>query len=127
MMIIYQLILFKILSMQPNKFTSRHIGPKKMKFQKCYRLGSRFDRELLSQTLPEEIRLKHPHLARRISEHRFLNELRALSDENQLFETYIGMATTPLLLQRSYIEIYWKTQVGILPTHLIKQKLPRGD
>ena len=83
--------------MQPDKFASRHIGPNEDEISKMLSaLEVDSIEELLSQTLPEEIRLKHPLTLREgISEYRFLNELRALSDENQLFETYIGMGYHP--------------------------------
>ena len=72
--------------MQPDKFALRHIGPKDEEVSKMLTaLEVDSVEELLSQTLPPEIRLPQPlNLREGISEYRFLNELRALSDENQL-------------------------------------------
>ena len=96
--------------MQSDKFALRHIGPKEEEISKML-TAVEVDsiEELLSQTIPEGIRLKQPlGLGKGISEYRFLNELRALSDENQLFETYIGMGyhptITPAVIQRNILE-----------------------
>ena len=71
--------------MQSDKFAFRHIGPKEEEISKMLTaLEVDSIEELLSQTLPEEIRLKKPlALPEGITEYRFLKELRALSDENQ--------------------------------------------
>ena len=96
--------------MQPDKFALRHIGSKDEEVSKMLTaLEVDSVEELLSQTLPEEIRLPQPlNLREGISEYRFLNELRALSDENQLFETYIGLGyhptITPAVIQRNILE-----------------------
>ena len=96
--------------MQSDKFALRHIGPKEEEISKMLTaLEVDSIEELLSQTIPEGIRLKQPlGLGKGISEYRFLNELRALSDENQLFETYIGMGyhptITPAVIQRNILE-----------------------
>ncbi len=96
--------------MQPDKFALRHIGPKEEEVSKML-IALEVDsvEELLSETLPEEIRLPQPlNLREGISEYRFLNELRALSDENQLFETYIGLGyhptITPAVILRNILE-----------------------
>ncbi|MDA0201145.1 MAG: aminomethyl-transferring glycine dehydrogenase [Bacteroidetes bacterium] len=96
--------------MQPDNFMLRHLGPKEEEIQKMLTaLELDSVEELLSQTLPEQIRLGHSlALPEGISEHRFLNELRALADENELFETYIGMGyhptVTPAVIQRNILE-----------------------
>ena len=96
--------------MQSDKFAFRHIGPNEEEISKMLTaLEVDSIEELLSQTLPEEIRLKQPLALREgIAEYRFLNELRALSDENQLFETYIGLGyhptVTPAVIQRNILE-----------------------
>ncbi len=96
--------------MQTDKFASRHIGPKEEEISKMLTvLELDSIEELLSQTLPEEIRLHQPlSIPEGVSEYRFLNELRTLSDENQLFETYIGLgyhpSITPAVIQRNVLE-----------------------
>ena len=93
-----------------NKFAFRHIGPNEKEISKMLKvLEVDTIEELLSQTIPEEIRLKHPLALREgITEYRFLNELRTLSDENQLFDTYIGLGyhptVTPAVIQRNILE-----------------------
>jgi glycine dehydrogenase len=96
--------------MQSDKFASRHIGPKDEEISKILAtLQVDSIEELLSQTIPEEIRLNQAlDLPQGISEYRFLNQLRSLSDENQLFETYIGLgyhpSITPAVIQRNILE-----------------------
>ena len=96
--------------MQPEKFALRHIGPKEEEISKMLSiLEVDSIEELLSQTLPKEIRLKQPlDLREGIGEYRFLNELRALSDQNQLFDTFIGLGyhptITPSVIQRNILE-----------------------
>jgi len=96
--------------MQPDKFALRQIGPREEEISKMLTtLEVDSIEELLSQTIPEDIRLKQPiNLREGISEFRFLNELRALSEENELFDTYIGMgyhpSITPAVIQRNILE-----------------------
>ena len=96
--------------MQTDKFASRHLGPKEEEITKMLNtLEVDSVEELLSQTLPEDIRLDQPlSLPEGVSEYRFLNQLRALSDENKLFETYIGLGyhptITPAVIQRNILE-----------------------
>ena len=96
--------------MQFDKFALRHIGPREEEISKMLTaLEVNSIEELLSQTIPEGIRLKQPLALREgVSEYRFLNELRTLSDENELFETYIGMGyhptITPAVIQRNILE-----------------------
>ena len=96
--------------MQTDKFASRHLGPKEEEITKMLNtLEVDSVEELLSQTLPEDIRLDQPlTLPEGVSEYRFLNQLRALSDENKLFETYIGLGyhptITPAVIQRNILE-----------------------
>ena len=96
--------------MQTDKFASRHLGPKEEEITKMLNtLEVDSVEELLSQTLPEDIRLDQPlSLPEGVSEYRFLNQLKALSDENKLFETYIGLGyhptITPAVIQRNILE-----------------------
>ena len=96
--------------MQQDDFSLRHIGPSESDTKKMLSsLEVESIEELLTQTIPQEIRLKSPlSLPKGISENKFLNELRALSDENKLFETYIGLGyhptVTPAVIQRNILE-----------------------
>ena len=96
--------------MQQDDFVLRHIGPSENETKKMLAsLEVNSIEELLTQTIPQEIRLKSPFsLPKGISENKFLNELRSLSDENKLFETYIGLGYhptfTPAVIQRNILE-----------------------
>ncbi len=96
--------------MQQDEFSLRHIGPSEGDIKKMLSsLDVESIEELLTQTIPQEIRLNSPlSLPKGISENKFLNELRALSDENKLFETYIGLGyhptVTPAVIQRNILE-----------------------
>ncbi len=96
--------------MQSDKFALRHIGPNEEEITKMLAALELDSLEgLLSETLPEEIRLPQQLTLREgISEYRFLNNLRALSNENKLFETYIGLGynptITPAVIQRNIME-----------------------
>ena len=96
--------------MQQDDFSLRHIGPSESDIKKMLSsLDVESIEELLTQTIPQEIRLNSPlSLPKGISENKFLNELRALSDENKLFETYIGLGyhptVTPAVIQRNILE-----------------------
>ena len=96
--------------MQQDEFSLRHIGPSESDIKKMLStLDVESIEDLLTQTIPQEIRLNSPlSLPKGISENKFLNELRSLSDENKLFETYIGLGyhptVTPAVIQRNILE-----------------------
>ena len=96
--------------MHQDEFVLRHIGPRELETNKMLAsIEVESLEELLKQTIPEEIRLKSPlSLPKGISENKFLSELQLLSDENKLFETYIGLGYnpthTPAVIQRNILE-----------------------
>ena len=96
--------------MHQDEFVLRHIGPSESETNKMLAsLEVDSIEELLRQTIPQEIRLMSPlSLSKGISENKFLKELRTLSDENKLFETYIGLGyhptVTPAVIQRNILE-----------------------
>ena len=96
--------------MHQDEFVLRHIGPRELETNKMLAsIEVESLEELLKQTIPEEIRLKSPlSLPKGISENKFLSELQSLSDENKLFETYIGLGYnpthTPAVIQRNNLE-----------------------
>ena len=96
--------------MKQDAFVSRHIGPNLIETSKMLtKLEVASIEVLLEQTIPNEIRLKAAlKLPKGISENKYLNELRALSEENKLFETYIGLGyhatVTPAVIQRNILE-----------------------
>ena len=96
--------------MHQDEFVLRHLGPSESETNKMLAsLEVDSIEELLRQTIPQEIRLMSPlSLSKGISENKFLKELRTLSDENKLFETYIGLGyhptVTPAVIQRNILE-----------------------
>ena len=96
--------------MYQDEFVLRHLGPSESETNKMLAsLEVDSIEELLRQTIPQEIRLMSPlSLSKGISENKFLKELRTLSDENKLFETYIGLGyhptVTPAVIQRNILE-----------------------
>ena len=65
--------------------------------------------ELLTETIPEEIRLKDRLKSNTpLSEYQFLKHIQALSNKNKLYDTYIGLGyhptITPPVIQRNILE-----------------------
>ncbi|MCC5933845.1 MAG: aminomethyl-transferring glycine dehydrogenase [Candidatus Cyclonatronum sp.] len=65
--------------------------------------------ELISQTIPDSIRLTKPlNLPEPLSEHAFLDSFRRIMAQNKLFKTYIGLGyydtVTPPVIQRNILE-----------------------
>ena len=91
-------------------FLSRHIGPRQDEIKKMLNfLGVSSVEELLSETIPEEIRLKDKLISNTpLSEYQFLKHIQALSNKNKLYDTYIGLGyhptITPPVIQRNILE-----------------------
>ena len=91
-------------------FAQRHIGPnEEEKQQMLDAIGLNSVAALIEETVPEAIRATAPiDLPEGISEHAFLNHIKALSEKNQLFDTYIGLGyhptVTPPVIQRNILE-----------------------
>lgn len=96
--------------MNTEAFENRHIGPnEKEKRKMLISLGVDAISDLLEETLPASIRLSHPlNLPKGISEHAFAKEMQAMSEKNELFDTYIGLGyhptITPAVIQRNIFE-----------------------
>ena len=65
--------------------------------------------QLLKETIPETIRLKHPiDLPDGISEYEFTKHINSLGKKNKIFKTYIGLGynqtITPAVIQRNILE-----------------------
>lgn len=98
-------------------FINRHIGPSQEDtagMLSAVQANSLDD--LLDQTLPAHIRLKHdPELPERMSEYRYNKHIRSLAARNKVFRSYIGMGyhgtITPAVIQRNIFENPgWYTQ-----------------
>ena len=92
------------------KFAHRHIGPNPTELNIILKtIGVESVEELLSQTIPDNIRLKKDlNIPEGISEMEFLKEIKKLSSLNKNFKTYIGLGYhdtfTPSVIQRNILE-----------------------
>ena len=91
-------------------FSSRHIGPSDEDIKKMLDImGLDSVEKLLNETIPKTIRLKDPlKIPNGIGEHEFAREIRKLSEENKIFDCYIGLGYNPTILpgviQRNILE-----------------------
>ncbi len=92
------------------KFQDRHIGPGEKELGiMLKKAGVSTLEELISQTVPENIRLKEPlKLDEGLPEQQYLREIRELASMNRLFRSYIGMGyydtVMPAVIQRNVLE-----------------------
>jgi glycine dehydrogenase len=91
-------------------FADRHIGPddKQVKHMLAT-IGVKSVNELIAKIIPELIRLQKPlNLPEAMSEFEYLNELKAVASENQLFKNFIGMGyyntIVPGVIKRNIFE-----------------------
>ena len=91
-------------------FSIRHIGPSEKDIKKMLNImGLDSIEKLLNETIPKSIRLKKPlKIPKGIGEHEFAREIRKLSEENKIFDCYIGLGYNPTILpgviQRNILE-----------------------
>lgn len=92
------------------RFANRHNGPDAAQSEAMLKtLGVDTMEELISQTIPDSIRLEKPlNLPEARTENQFLRELRQLASQNQIFTSYVGMGyyptVTPGVIQRNVLE-----------------------
>ncbi len=92
------------------KFANRHIGPREKDIEKMLaEVGVKSIDEMISKTIPENIRLKNDlDLKEGISEYDFLNEIKYLASRNKIYKSYIGMGyhptITPSVIIRNVLE-----------------------
>jgi len=98
-------------------FAARHLGPDADEVQAMLgTLGLRSLDELVARTVPETIRLRRTlDLPEAISESELLESCRKLSEQNQIFRSFIGQGyhdtITPPVIQRNILENPgWYTQ-----------------
>ncbi len=93
-----------------DKFQNRHNGSNDKDLAEMLNtIGVESMEQLIEQTVPAAIRSKEPlNLRRAMSETEFLNALRRIGNQNQVFNTYIGMGYyntyTPLVILRNITE-----------------------
>jgi glycine dehydrogenase len=96
--------------MYNENFSRRHIGPSTSELNDMLKIiGVKSIEDLLSQTIPEKIRLKSDlDIPDAISEMEFLKEIKKFSTLNKNFKTYIGLGYhdtfTPSVIQRNILE-----------------------
>lgn len=93
-----------------DNFITRHNGPREEELQHMLAvIGANSIEDLISQTIPEDIRLKEDlKLERGINEFEYLNHLRSLAKKNKLYRSYIGLGyyntITPGVITRNILE-----------------------
>jgi glycine dehydrogenase len=96
--------------MYKENFSRRHIGPSTSELNNMLEtIGVDSIEDLLSQTIPDKIRLKTDlNIPDAISEMEFLKEIKKFSSLNKNFKTYIGLGYhdtfTPSVIQRNILE-----------------------
>lgn len=91
-------------------FSLRHIGPREKDLRPMLqKVGVSSLEELISQTVPFNIRLKKPlNLPEGMSEFEYLKELKQISLRNKVFKSYIGQGyyntIVPPVIQRNVLE-----------------------
>ena len=96
--------------MYKENFSRRHIGPSTSELKNMLEtIGVNSIEDLLSQTIPDKIRLKTDlKIPDAISEMEFLKEIKKFSSLNKNFKTYIGLGYhdtfTPSVIQRNILE-----------------------
>ena len=96
--------------MRTDSFALRHIGPRESEVKSMLEnIGVNSLDELITQTIPNDIRLKNPlDLPKALSESEFLVHIKSLASKNKQFNTYIGLGyhgtITPAVIQRNIFE-----------------------
>ncbi|MDT0607896.1 aminomethyl-transferring glycine dehydrogenase [Croceitalea rosinachiae] len=96
--------------MNTDSFALRHIGVHEKDLKRMFEIVGVNDlEELISQTIPDDIRLSNKlDLPDGISEHEFLNHIQHLSNKNKVFKSYIGLgyheSLTPSVIKRNILE-----------------------
>ncbi len=96
--------------MAHDRFVNRHLGPREQEIQEMLEfIGVSSLDELISQTVPENIRLKEPlKLKEGLTERQYYREILRLASKNKVFNTYIGMGyydtITPAVILRNVLE-----------------------
>jgi glycine dehydrogenase len=91
-------------------FESRHIGPDaKQTSEMLKKIGASSIDELISQTIPDSIRLKKPlNLPHALSEYEFLGQFREIASKNKVYKSFIGAGyyntITPPVILRNILE-----------------------
>jgi len=96
--------------MTTDKFVSRHNGPRENEIkQMLTKIGVSSVDELITQTVPDGIKLKKPlKVDAAMSEYQYAKHLKALGKKNKVFRSYIGLGyynnILPAVIQRNVLE-----------------------
>ncbi|GAB7257135.1 aminomethyl-transferring glycine dehydrogenase [Polaribacter sp. OB-PA-B3] len=96
--------------MNTNSFQLRHIGPNKMEQEKMLKaINADSLEQLINETVPDNILLNSKlDLEESMSEYKYLAHIKALSEKNKVFKSYIGLgyneAIVPSVIQRNILE-----------------------
>lgn len=96
--------------MTTDKFVNRHNGPREQDVKAMLKkIGVSSIEELITQTVPANIRLKKPlNVAPALTEYQYLKHLKALGQKNKVFRSYIGLgyynSILPPVIQRNILE-----------------------
>ncbi|SHM77082.1 aminomethyl-transferring glycine dehydrogenase [Polaribacter sp. KT 15] len=96
--------------MNTNSFQLRHIGPNKKEQEKMLKaINADSLEQLINETVPDNILLKNKlDLEESMSEYKYLAHIKALSEKNKVFKSYIGLgyneAIVPSVIQRNILE-----------------------
>ena len=100
-----------------DRFQDRHIGPNAEEQQKMLDfIGAATLDDLIEQTIPSKIRLKHPlGGVKAKTEVEFLEEFKEIASHNKVYKSYIGMGyydcvTPPVILRNLMENPGWYTQ-----------------
>lgn len=100
-----------------DKFVTRHVGPTDAEVSEMLQVvGVSSVDELISQTIPDNIRLRKPLdiPQQGMSEHDFLHHIEAIANLNHPFRTFIGMgyyptAVLPVVMRNIFENAAWYT------------------
>jgi glycine dehydrogenase len=93
-----------------NSFADRHMGPRTEELPEMLAaIGVKSLDELISKTIPDSIRLKHPlNIDAGISEAEYFERIREIARRNKIFKSYIGQGYyntyMPAVIQRNILE-----------------------
>ncbi|MBK6481877.1 MAG: aminomethyl-transferring glycine dehydrogenase [Chitinophagaceae bacterium] len=104
-------------SIIPEGFASRHIGVNDNDIPEMLKvIGAGSLDQLIAESVPEQIKLRKPlNIGPAISEHAYLQDIRAKAKKNKIFRSYIGMGyyntiTPPPILRNLFENPGWYTQ-----------------
>ncbi len=101
----------------PDRFLLRHVGPNEEEVAEMLRrIGAASLDQLIDQTIPSTIRLRHKlDLPAAQSEHDLLDRMHAIAADNEVWRSYLGMGysdciTPPVILRNVIENPGWYTQ-----------------